>query len=371
MPTVLESLNAALHRSLERDERVILLGEDILDPYGGAFKVTRGLSTRFPTRVLATPVSEAGIVGLATGMSLRGLRPVVEIMFGDFITLAADQLINHLAKFTFMYNGQVSVPLVIRTPMGGRRGYGPTHSQSLEKIFLGIPGLRVLAPNTMVDPGHLLEMTILFTPEPVLFIENKQLYHLPVLDASQQSDYELVVSLPQTQLNHPPNGQHAEQPVKLAAGFISDLSSATCQLSVRGAPAPHLTLATYGYMAELARQAVYQLAFEYEIFAELVVPTRLAPTHNPILLDSVSRTGRLLLVEEGTRTMGWGAEVLAQVAETLGSQLIASRRVAARDSAIPAAPNLEAVCFPQVADIVRATRDMLFEKSARPPANFL
>ena len=129
------------------DERVILMGEDILDPYGGAFKVTRGLSSAFPDRVLAAPISEAGMVGAAAGMALRGLRPGVEIMFGDFLTLAADQLINHIAKFRWMYNDQVRVPLVVRTPMGGRRGYGPTHSQTLEKLFLGIPGLTVLAPS--------------------------------------------------------------------------------------------------------------------------------------------------------------------------------------------------------------------------------
>src|SRR5512136_861277 len=122
MTTVLAALNTALKEALTRDERVLLLGEDILDPYGGAFKVTRGLSEAFPERVLATPISEAGFSGVATGMALRGLRPVVEIMFGDFVTLIADQLVNHAAKFHWMYNRQVNVPLVIRTPMGGRRG---------------------------------------------------------------------------------------------------------------------------------------------------------------------------------------------------------------------------------------------------------
>src|SRR5512136_1511104 len=128
MTTVLAALNTALKEALTRDERVLLLGEDILDPYGGAFKVTRGLSEAFPGRVLTTPISEAGFVGVATGMALRGLRPVVEIMFGDFVTLIADQVTNHAAKFGWMYSGnkevseQVKVPLVIRTPMGGRRG---------------------------------------------------------------------------------------------------------------------------------------------------------------------------------------------------------------------------------------------------------
>ena len=137
MPSVLESLNSALHRAFSDNLNVYLLGEDILDPYGGAFKVSRGLSTSFPERVLTTPISEAGFVGVAAGMALRGLRPVVEIMFGDFVTLIADQMINHIAKFRWMYNNQVRLPIVIRTPMGGRRGYGPTHSQTLGKTISG------------------------------------------------------------------------------------------------------------------------------------------------------------------------------------------------------------------------------------------
>src|SRR5512140_2514782 len=138
MSTVLERLNTGLHRAMETDERVYLLGEDLLDPYGGAFKVVKGLSTKYPTRVLTTPISEASIVGVATGMALRGLRPVAEIMFGDFVTLIADQVVNHAAKFRWMYNDNVRLPMVVRVPMGGRRGYGPTHSQSLEKMFLGV-----------------------------------------------------------------------------------------------------------------------------------------------------------------------------------------------------------------------------------------
>ena len=133
---------------------------------------------------MTTPISEAGIVGVATGMALRGLRPVVEIMFGDFLTLAADQLINHAAKFRWMYNDQVRVPLVIRTPMGGRRGYGPTHSQTLEKLFLGVPGLRRGGGIRPGRPGELLAQLILEGEDPDLFIENKLLYTLPLFQAS-------------------------------------------------------------------------------------------------------------------------------------------------------------------------------------------
>ena len=125
-----KSINTALEKMLKNHEEVILYGEDLLDPYGGAFKVTKGLSTKFPDRVLPTPVSEAAIIGMAGGMAIGGLRPIVEIMFGDFIMLGADQLLNHLVKYEWMYNNKVNVPVTIRATMGGRRGYGPTHSQN-------------------------------------------------------------------------------------------------------------------------------------------------------------------------------------------------------------------------------------------------
>jgi pyruvate/2-oxoglutarate/acetoin dehydrogenase E1 component len=328
--TVLDSLNTALHRAFAADERVLLLGEDVLDPYGGAFKVTRRLSTAFPGRVLTTPISEAGIVGVAAGMALRGLRPIVEIMFGDFVTLIADQVINHAAKFRWMYNEQVRVPLVIRTPMGGRRGYGPTHSQTLEKLFLGVPGLRVLAPSHFGDPGDLLARAILETEDPVLFIENKLLYLLPLADPTSLAEFTLA-PCPSLPISPAP----------------------TLRLTLRDAPPPTLSLAAYGYMAELARQAMLTLAYEHEIFTELLVPTDLST------FNLQPSTSRLLTIEESTLTLGWGAEVLARSAESLGPRLQTARRVAARETPIPAAGPLEAATLPGVAEIVQAARMMV------------
>lgn len=341
MTTVLESLNQALNQALRDDSRVYLLGEDLLDPYGGAFKVTRGLSSTYPERVIPTPISEAGIVGIATGMALRGLFPVVEIMFGDFVTLIADQLVNHLSKFRWMYNDQVRVPVVIRTPMGGRRGYGPTHSQTLEKLFLGVPGLKVLAPAPFGEPGGLLYEAILYEENPVLFVENKLLYISAVQDFQ---------NLPELCLRQYPDSQAGSDALRQPRAY---------SLSVRGAPPPDLTLTAYGHMAELARQAVIQLAYEYEIFVELIILTQLAPFVIEPVLHSVAQTGRLLVAEEGTLSMGWGAEIIARTSQEIGGRLKSAWRIAARDLPIPASASLETAVLPGVEEIVHRARKMV------------
>ena len=331
MTLVVEALNEALRSSLEDSEQVYFLGEDILDPYGGAFKVARGLSTAFPERVITTPVSEAAIVGIGVGMALRGLRPVVEVMFGDFLLLAADQIINHAAKMRWMSNGRTSVPLVIRTPMGGRRGYGPTHSQTLEKHFLGAPGLQVVAVGALGDPKELLRRAILDDEDPVLFVEHKLLDACPVLKHDEVPEFEVET--------------------------LGDRYP-MYRLRLEGAPRPSITLTCYGYMAELARQAVRQLAYEYEVFTELLVYTRLSPLRIEPLLESVRGTRRLVVAEEGTRTLGWGAEVLARVVEAMAGP-VAVRRVAAQDCPVPAAGTLEAAVLPQAEDLVRAALDLV------------
>ena len=354
MISVLDSLNRGLQAVMARDERVYLLGEDILAPYGGAFKVTRDLSRLYPERVLTTPISEAGIVGLASGMALRGLRPVVEIMFGDFTTLIADQLINHAAKFRWMYNDQVRVPLVVRTPMGGRRGYGPTHSQTLEKLFLGVPGLRVIAPSVYGDPGDLLAQAIEADEDPVLFVENKLLYLLPVQDEASLAEF---IFRPLAPLRH---DQPAQDPGSgLGAPLSAPGYAPAYRLTLRDAPAPRITIAAYGYMADLARQAVLRLAYEQELFAELVVVTQLSPFEIEPILESARRTQRLMAVEEGTLSMGWGAEILARAAECLGPALLRARRLAALDLPVPASGPLEQQVLPGVDQIVRTARQMM------------
>ena len=329
MPNVLERLNYALHSSMETDPRIILLGEDILDPYGGAFKVTRGLSDKYPGRVLTTPISEAAIVGIASGLALRGLIPIVEIMFGDFITLCADQLVNHASKFRWMYNEQVRVPMVVRTPMGGRRGYGPTHSQSLEKMFLGVPGLKVVAPNTLGDPAETLKSAIA-DENPVLFIEHKMLYNRP--------------------LQEPERGELIDYQVEKTDGFYPNFI-------LHPNHNAQITIACYGYNFELVRSAAEELIMDHETFPEIYLYSQLNNFDVETLYQSLIRTGNLITVEEGTFSLGWGAEISARAVERMVGLKV--HRVAARNLPIANSKSLEDSILPSPKNIVSAALSIL------------
>jgi len=328
--SVLESLNTGLLLAMAGDENILIIGEDILDPYGGAFKITRGASTRFPERVLSTPISEGAIVGMAAGLAMRGFRPIVEIMFGDFITLAVDQLVNHAAKFRWMYNNQVRVPMVVRTPMGGRRGYGPTHSQSLEKLFLGIPGLKVVAPNTLHSPASTL-MASIQDEEPVLFIENKVLYPKPLLEPGKGELKDFTIQ-----------SSPSPHPV-----FI-----------LNSGAHPQITMACYGFNFELARQVAIRLLYEFEIYTDIVLFTELSPFKLDPLLVSLRASKRLLTIEEGTMSLGWGSEVAAQAAEA-GIMGLAIKRAAALALPIANAKTLEDLILPSPEAIVNLALSML------------
>jgi 2-oxoisovalerate dehydrogenase E1 component len=333
-PLVVQNLNRVLHSIMEDRSEVLLIGEDLLDPYSGAFKVSRGLSTRFPGRVFSTPISEAGIIGLSSGLSLRGFRPIVEIMFGDFLALAADQIVNHLAKFHWMYNGQVETPVVIRTPVGGRRGYGPTHSQSIEKMFFGVPGLVVVGLSLRHDPGELLRRAVLEDSRPVLFIEQKILYAKRLLP-------------------RPPAGMVFE-----LHESERDALYPTGTWRPAGANAD-VTVVTYGAMTEIVEEAITASFDEDEVLAEYVVPSQLAPLRVGPIIDSVRRTGRLLVAEESTAPWGFGAEVVARVAEGLPGHPLRIGRVGAYQLPIPNARLAEECVLPDVERVVQAMRDLV------------
>jgi acetoin:2,6-dichlorophenolindophenol oxidoreductase subunit beta len=333
MNMFLESLRGGLEDAMERQQNLFLLGEDLLDPYGGAFKVTQGLSTRFPERVLTTPISEAAIVGLANGMALRGLYPVVEIMFGDFITLAADQIINYAAKFRQMYNFQVNLPLVIRTPMGGGRGYGPTHSQSLERVFLGIPGLNVVAPSHFHDPGRLLAHAILRDLGPVLFLEHKLLYSAR------------LALEPGAPLRLESRAEDSGYPTAIVKNYTDER--------------PDVTLIAYGGVSLMLAALMEKMAAE-EIRILACLPSALQPLPFETMTSCCAASGRVIIIEEGPLSFGWGAEAAARLTESLWGRLLAPiRRVAASDTIIPAARNLEKAVLPSLSDIETAIFEVI------------
>ena len=324
-----DRIHVALAAALSQDPRVVLLGEDIEGTYGGAFKVTRELSLKHPGRVRNTPISEAAIVGVGTGLAFRGAVPVVEIMFGDFLTLTFDQLQQHAAKFRDMYGGEVSVPLVVRTPMGGRRGYGPTHSQSIEKHFLGISGLEVVALNNRFDPAEVYRQLFSTITDPTLVIENKTLY-TRFVDDTAPPGFELTAS---------------------------DERFPTVRLSPV-ATDPDVTVVCYGGMLEEAEAAQAVLFEEHELAVEIVCPTALHPLNIDPIASSVAVSGRLVVVEEGPDFAGFGAEVVANLAEQ-GVDFRVSRQ--GHNGIIPASAPRERELLVDASTIVKLARGLFDE----------
>ena len=318
--TYTQIIRETLAAEMRRDPSVFLMGEDI-GVYGGAFGVTRGLINEFgPARVRDTPISEQALTGIAIGAAVAGQRPVIEIMFMDFITLAVDQLVNMAAKLHPIYGR--SCPLVIRTPPGGGRGYGATHSQSLERLFTGVPGLKIAAPSHAADAAGLLQ-TAIRDNNPVLFLEHKLLY---------PQRFEVDDDLP------PP----------IPFGFA--------KVTREG---EDLTVIAWSHMAFLAQSAATQLAAE-GIDAEVIDLRTLSPLDIDTLVESAKRTGRVMILEEGPKTGGFAAEIAAQIMEQAYDYLEKPvRRLAGADFPIPSAKNLEASCIPSLTDILALARELV------------
>jgi 2-oxoisovalerate dehydrogenase E1 component len=321
--TVREGLNGALRRLLTEDKTVILLGEDLHDPYGGAFKVTAGLSTRFNGRVVSTPISEACMTGAAIGLALHGYRPVLEIMFADFLSLCMDQLYNHATKIGEI-KGRDAVHMVVRAPSGGRRGYGPTHSQSPEALVASIPGMTVVCPHHRLDAGCLLETAVRHAPGPILFVEHKLTY-------ARKMDPGGYVPLPPA-----------------SEDGLDRLFPTLASLRDR----PDLTILTFGGMLTEVEEAVRYLEEEEELAVEVLVPSLLSPLPAAALIERIERCGKLLIVEEGPRAFGIGAEAVSRLAEA--GVLKRVRRLGFEDIIIPAARHLEAEAIPGSAEIIAA-----------------
>jgi pyruvate dehydrogenase E1 component beta subunit len=312
-----EALNQALREEMEADERVFIMGEDI-GVFQGAFKVTAGLLEEFgDKRVRDTPISENTIVGVGVGGAMAGLRPVVELMTINFSLLALDQIINHAAAIHYMFGGQAKVPLVVRMPQGAGHQLGPTHSHCLEAMYLHVPGLLVAVPSTPADAKGLLKAAIQ-DDNPVIFIEHEYLY-----------------------------GQRGEVPENGGPMHFGEAA-----IRREGSD---VTVVGISRMAITAERAAEQLAHEHELEAEVIDPRTLRPLDLDTILDSVKKTNRAVIVEEGWPHGGVGANLAALIQEQAFDYLDAPvARVTGADVPMPYSKPLEQAAFPHEEHVVHA-----------------
>jgi pyruvate dehydrogenase E1 component beta subunit len=313
--TYRDAVAAGIAQEMERDQSVVCLGEDIAAA-GGVFKATVGLLEKFgPLRVRDTPIAEQAILGAAMGAAMTGLKPVAEIMFSDFLAVCWDIVANEIAKTRYMTNGQISLPLVIRTGNGGGSRFGAQHSQSVENWAMAIPGLKVVAPSTPADVKGLLAAAIR-DPDPVIFFEHKALYATK---------------------GEVPDGEHIE---KLGTAVIRRQGS-------------DLTIAALALMVPRALEAAERLQAEHGISATVIDIRSLVPLDTQTIFAAVAKTGRLYTVEENPRLCGWGAEIASLVAEELFWDLDAPiTRITTPHVPLPAADRLEDLTIPSAARIV-------------------
>ena len=329
--TIAEALRRGLREEMTRDERVFCIGEDIgvRGGFGGAFTVTLGLEKDFRDRIIDTPISEAGIFGAALGAALMGLRPVADVQYGDFLFCAMDQVVNQIAKMRYMSGGKLTVPLVMRAPVGAT-GRGAQHGQNLEAIFLSVPGIKIACPATAYDALGLLRAAIR-DDNPVLLFEHKLLYGAKgaraesgAVDASSDIPEEDFV-------------------VPLGKGVVRREGT-------------DVTIIATLLMMHRALQAAEQLAPE-GISAEVIDPRSLVPFDWDLVNASVMKTKCAVIVEEGPRQGGWSAEIAATLSETLSDYLTAPvQRVASPDIPVPFSPPMENFYRPDVERVVTAVR---------------
>ena len=311
---VVENLNTGLSRTLEVSPRVLLLGEDILDPYGGAFQATRGLSLKFPEQVLSTPISEQAIVALANGMALAGDQPIVEIMFGDFLSLAFDQILNIGSKIPEMTGSRTAHQVIIRTPYGAHRGYGSTHSQSLQKHFIGMPNIALYEMSPFHDSADVFS-AMLHNQTLALHFENKILYTKRFIDPKPYDIFHIERL----------QGENDFVALKTTTKEFTNL----------------VIICTGGLVHDAMAIAKTQL-IENERETTIVVPSRLYPLDLNPIVPICEKTQQIVVIEEGIIGGSWG-ETLAQslyskIWGKISNQILL---IASRDFAIPSARHLE------------------------------
>jgi len=318
----IEALREGLREEMLRDENVFILGEDV-GLYGGAFGVTKGLFEEFgENRIIDTPISEAAIAGASVGAALCGMRPVAEIMFFDFFTIAMDQLVNQGAKNRYMFGGKAQVPMVIRGPMGCGTGAAAQHSQSFPAVFAHFPGLKVVMPSTPYDVKGLIKASIRDN-NPVVFAEHKLLYWTK--GEVPEEDY--IVPLGKADI------KRKGKDITVVAGSI---------------------------MVKRALEAGKELEQD-GIDIEVIDPRTLKPLDADTIIKSVKKTGRVLIVEDDPISYGWGAEMVARIAGSEAFDYLDApiKRLAGLDIPVPYNPNLEKHTVPQVPNITSAIKEML------------
>jgi len=316
-----EALNSALNFLLKNSNQVILYGEDIVDNYGGAFKVTKGLSTKFPKRVIATPISEASLVGIAGGMSIGGLKPIVEIMFADFILLAADQLLNHLLKYEKMYNQQVKVQVTIRTAVGARRGYGPTHSQSPESILASFPEIKIISPTVYHDVSDILIKCV--NDDGVkIFLEYKLNYPKNLITSKNIKD-----------------GLY----IRKSKSYYETVYLTNFKNQI-----PDITIISHGGNSILIEDLMYKMMIDYEINIKAILPSLIKPIKFDEIKNELSDSKYIFVIEESIKNNGWGSEVVALLTENKCLENKEIFRIGAKEEVIPSAIKLEEKMLPSV-----------------------
>jgi pyruvate dehydrogenase E1 component beta subunit len=332
--SIAEALREGIAEEMRRDPAVFCLGEDIAVPggWGGAFTVTLGLENEFPDRMLNTPIAELGFFGAAVGAAVAGMRPIADVQYGDFLFLAMDQIVNNAAKLRYMSGGTITVPLVMRAPIGAT-GRGSQHAQSMERYFTGVPGMKVVAVSTAYDAKGVLKSAVR-DDNPVLIFEHKLLYGS--------------------------KGARTEPGAVDAASDVpdEDYTVPLDRAAVRREGA-HVTILAWLLMAHFAAQAAEQLAAE-GVDVEVIDVRSLSPIDYETIGASVRKTGRAVIVEEGPRTGGVSAEIAAGLMEHCGEDLLAPViRVASADVPVPFTPVLENAYRPDVPRIVEGVRRAL------------
>ncbi len=319
--TMREAISQALWEEMERDERVFILGEEV-GVWGGTYAVTKGFYDHFgEKRVRDTPIAESAIIGAAIGSAMTGLRPVAEMMTINFAFTAFDHIVNEAAKLHYMFGGQFRLPMVIRAPGGGGRQLAATHSQTPDAIFAHFPGLKVVAPGTPEDAKGLLKSAIR-SDDPILFIEHATLYQV----RGEVPDGDYTIPIGQSKIQR---------------------------------PGKDVTIVTYSKMLEISFKAAEQLAKE-GIEVEIVDLRSLRPLDMGPVLESFKKTNRAVIVEEGWRSYGVGAEIAARLYEEAFDYADAPiKRVAQKEVPLPYNRTLEQMALPQIEDVIRAVKEVL------------